>query len=235
MINYVIIDEEQWCKFVCVDLYDILQVVFIDVDMMDVMLLVLKVVIGVDVLMYVIEGYFICGVWVLIDVLYFKVIEIIVGVLCGLVVGDVGVGEVMVFGQYVVGMGFFNVGFGLVYGMVYLFGVFYNMLYGVVNVILLLYVMCFNVEVIGEKYCDIVWVMGVRVEVLSLIVVCEVVVEVVCQFNCDVGIFGYLCEVGVRKEDILVLVQVVLVDVCIGGNLCEVSLVDIVGLYQVVW
>lgn len=81
IINYVIIDEEKWCKFVCVDLYDILQVVFIDVDMMDGMFLVLKVAMGVDVFIYVIEGYIICGVWVLIDVLYIKAIEIIVGVL----------------------------------------------------------------------------------------------------------------------------------------------------------
>lgn len=98
IINYVIIDEEKWCKFVCVDLYDILQVVFIDVDMMDGMLFVLKVVMGVDVLIYVIEGYIIWVVWVLMDVLYIKVIEIIVGVLCGVVVGEKEVGEVMVLG-----------------------------------------------------------------------------------------------------------------------------------------
>lgn len=141
----------------------------------------------------------------------------------------------MVFGQYVVGMGFLNVGLGLVYGMVYLLGVFYNILYGVVNVILLLYVMCYNVDFIGEKYCDIVCVMGVKVEGMSLEEVCNAVVEVVFVFNCDVGILLYLCDVGVCKEDILVLVQVVLDDVCIGGNLCEVMFEDIVEFYYIVW
>ena len=234
-INYVITDEEQRRKFVCVDPHDIPQVAFIDADMMDAMPPALKAATGVDALTHAIEGYLTRGAWALTDALHLKAIEIIAGALRGSVAGDAGAGEAMALGQYVAGMGFSNVGLGLVHGMAHPLGAFYNTPHGVANAILLPHVMRFNAEATGEKYRDIARAMGVRVEALSLTAAREAAVEAVCQLNRDVGIPGHLREVGVRKEDIPALVQAALEDVCTGGNPREASLADIVGLYQAAW
>ena len=220
-INYVITDEEQRRKFVCVDPHDIPQVAFIDADMMDAMPPALKAATGVDALTHAIEGYLTRGAWALTDALHLKAIEIIAGALRGSVAGDAGAGEAMALGQYVAGMGFSNVGLGLVHGMA--------------NAILLPHVMRFNAEATGEKYRDIARAMGVRAEALSLIAAREAAVEAVNELNRDVGIPGHLREVGVRKEDIPALAQAALEDVCTGGNPREASLADIVGLYQAAW
>ena len=234
-INYVITDEEQRRKFVCVDPHDIPQVAFIDADMMDAMPPALKAATGVDALTHAIEGYLTRGAWALTDALHLKAIEIIAGALRGSVAGDAGAGEAMALGQYVAGMGFSNVGLGLVHGMAHPLGAFYNTPHGVANAILLPHVMRFNAEATGEKYRDIARAMGVRVEALSLTAAREAAVEAVCQLNRDVGIPGHLREVGVRKEDIPALAQAALADVCTGGNPREASLADIVGLYQAAW
>ena len=234
-INYVITDEEQRRKFVCVDPHDIPQVAFIDADMMDAMPPALKAATGVDALTHAIEGYLTRGAWALTDALHLKAIEIIAGALRGSVAGDTGAGEAMALGQYVAGMGFSNVGLGLVHGMAHPLGAFYNTPHGVANAILLPHVMRFNAEATGEKYRDIARAMGVRVEALSLTAARLAAVEAVCQLNRDVGIPGHLREVGVRKEDIPALAQAALADVCTGGNPREASLADIVGLYQAAW
>ena len=234
-INYVITDEEQRRKFVCVDPHDIPQVAFIDADMMDAMPPALKAATGVDALTHAIEGYLTRGAWALTDALHLKAIEIIAGALRGSVAGDAGAGEAMALGQYVAGMGFSNVGLGLVHGMAHPLGAFYNTPHGVANAILLPHVMRFNAEATGEKYRDIARAMGVRVEALSLTAAREAAVEAVCQLNRDVGIPGHLREVGVRKEDIPALAQAALADVCTGGNPREASLADIIGLYQAAW
>ncbi|MDR6363242.1 lactaldehyde reductase [Klebsiella sp. SORGH_AS 1173] len=150
-INYVITDEEQRRKFVCVDPHDIPQVAFIDADMMDAMPPALKAATGVDALTHAIEGYLTRGAWALTDALHLKAIEIIAGALRGSVAGDAGAGEAMALGQYVAGMGFSNVGLGLVHGMAHPLGAFYNTPHGVANAILLPHVMRFNAEATGGK------------------------------------------------------------------------------------
>ena len=231
-INYVITDEEQRRKFVCVDPHDIPQVAFIDADMMDAMPPALKAATGVDALTHAIEGYLTRGAWALTDALHIKAIEIIAGALRGSVAGDAGAGEAMALGQYVAGMGFSNVGLGLVHGMAHPLGAFYNTPHGVANAILLPHVMRFNAEATGEKYRDIARAMGVRVEALSLTAAREAAVEAVCQLNRDVGIPGHLREVGVRKEDIPALAQAALADVCTGGNPRDTNLEEIKALYR---
>ena len=123
-INYVITDEEKRRKFVCVDPHDIPQVAFIDADMMDGMPPALKAATGVDALTHAIEGYITRGAWALTDALHIKAIEIIAGALRGSVAGDKDAGEEMALGQYVAGMGFSNVGLGLVHGMAHPLGAF---------------------------------------------------------------------------------------------------------------
>ncbi len=135
--------------------HDIPQVAFIDADMMDGMPPALKAATGVDALTHAIEGYITRGAWALTDALHIKAIEIIAGALRGSVAGDKDAGEEMALGQYVAGMGFSNVGLGLVHGMAHPLGAFYNTPHGVANAILLPHVMRYNADFTGEKYRDI--------------------------------------------------------------------------------
>lgn len=215
-INYVITDEENRRKFVCVDPHDIPQVAFIDADMMDGMPAALKAATGVDALTHAIEGYITRAAWALTDALHIKAIEIIAGSLRGSVAGDSQAGEAMALGQYVAGMGFSNVGLGLVHGMAHPLGAFYNTPHGIANAILLPHVMHYNAEFTGEKFRDIARVMGVKVEGLTLAQARKAAVDAVFALNRDVGIPLHLRDVGVRKEDIPALAQAAFDDVCTG-------------------
>lgn len=143
-INYVITDEENRRKFVCVDPHDIPLVAFIDADMMDGMPASLKAATGVDALTHAIEGFITRGAWELTDTLHLKAIEIIARSLRSSVAGLPEAVEDMALGQYVAGMGFSNVGLGLVHGMAHPLGAFYNTPHGVANAILLPHVMRYN-------------------------------------------------------------------------------------------
>ena len=201
-INYVITDEENRRKFVCVDPHDIPQVAFIDADMMDGMPAALKAATGVDALTHAIEGYITRAAWALTDALHIKAIEIIAGALRGSVNGDSQSGEAMALGQYVAGMGFSNVGLGLVHGMAHPLGAFYNTPHGVANAILLPHVMHYNAEYTGEKFRDIARVMGVKVEGLTLEEARKAAVDAVFALNRDVGIpyvmWGYVRKIFLR-------------------------------------
>lgn len=234
-INYVITDEENRRKFVCVDPHDIPQVAFIDADMMDGMPAALKAATGVDALTHAIEGYITRAAWALTDALHIKAIEIIAGALRGSVAGESQAGEAMALGQYVAGMGFSNVGLGLVHGMAHPLGAFYNTPHGVANAILLPHVMQYNAEYTGEKFRDIARAMGVKVESLTLEEARKAAVDAVFALNRDVGIPLHLRDVGVRKDDIPALAQAAFDDVCTGGNPREANLADIVGLYHTAW
>lgn len=234
-INYVITDEDKRRKFVCVDPHDIPQVAFIDADMMDDMPPALKAATGVDALTHAIEGYITRGAWALTDALHIKAIEIIAGALRGSVAGERAAGEAMALGQYVAGMGFSNVGLGLVHGMAHPLGAFYNTPHGVANAILLPHIMRYNAEHTGEKFRDIARAMGETVEALSLEQARNAAIDAVFALNRDVGIPLHLRDVGVRKEDIPALAQAAFDDVCTGGNPREASVADIVELYQLAW
>lgn len=234
-INYVITDEEKRRKFVCVDPHDIPQVAFIDADMMDGMPPALKAATGVDALTHAIEGYTTRAAWALTDALHLKAIEIIAGALRGSVAGESRSGEAMALGQYIAGMGFSNVGLGLVHGMAHPLGAFYNTPHGVANAILLPHVMRYNAAYCGGKFADIARAMGEKVEGRSEEEVRQAAVEAVCKLNRDVGIPPHLRDVGVRKEDIPALAQAAFDDVCTGGNPREASLTEIIELYHSAW
>ena len=234
-INYVITDEEKRRKFVCVDPHDIPQVAFIDADMMDGMPPSLKAATSVDALTHAIEGYTTRGAWALTDALHIKAIEIIAGALRDSVAGERDAGEAMALGQYVAGMGFSNVGLGLVHGMAHPLGAFYNTPHGVANAILLPHVMRYNAEYTGDKFREIARAMGVKVEGLTLVDARNAAVNAVFALNRDVGIPLHLRDVGVRKEDILGLAQAAFNDVCTGGNPREASFNDIIELYHTAW
>jgi len=231
-INYVITDEENRRKFVCVDPHDIPLAAFIDADMMDGMPAALKAATGVDALTHAIEGYITRGAWELTDTLHLKAIEIIGRSLRQSVAGESAAVEDMALGQYIAGMGFSNVGLGLVHGMAHPLGAFYDTPHGVANAILLPHVMRYNADYTGEKYRAIAQAMGVDVQGMSIAQAREAAIGAVEALNRDVGIPASLRDVGAREEDVPELAQAALADVCTGGNPREATLDDIVALYH---
>ena len=231
-INYVITDEENRRKFVCVDPHDIPLVAFIDADMMDGMPASLKAATGVDALTHAIEGFITRGAWELTDTLHLKAIEIIARSLRSSVAGLPEAVEDMALGQYVAGMGFSNVGLGLVHGMAHPLGAFYNTPHGVANAILLPHVMRYNAAYTGEKYRQIAQAMGVDVAHAMLEQAREAAIQAVEALNRDVGIPASLKEVGVRETDIAELAQAAFDDVCTGGNPREAKIEEIEALYR---
>ena len=231
-INYVITDEEQRRKFVCIDPHDIPKVAIVDAEMMASMPPALKAATGIDALTHAIEGYITKGAWKLTDMLHLNAIEIISQSLRDSVNGDPDAVEQMALGQYVAGMGFSNVGLGLVHGMAHPLGAFYNVPHGVANAILLPRVMAWNAEYTGEKYRAIARAMGVNeVDRLTLAEARQAAVAAVEQLCRDVGIPASLRDVGLNPDDVPALAQAALADVCTGGNPREATLEAIEALY----
>lgn len=232
-INYVITDEENRRKFVCVDPHDIPIVAIIDAEMMASMPPSLKAATGIDALTHAIEGLTTKAAWELTDALHLKAIQIISRSLRASVAGEARGVEDMALGQYIAGMGFSNVGLGLVHGMAHPLGAFYNVPHGVANAIILPHVMAWNAEFTGEKYRDIARAMGVKLICgMSLPDVREAAVQAVKQLSADVGIPERLRDVGMKEEDIAALAQAAFDDVCTGGNPREATLADIAELYR---
>lgn len=235
-INYVITDEEKRRKFVCVDPHAIPKVSLIDADMMKSMPPALKAATGIDALTHAIEGYTTRGAWELSDALHLKAIQIISRSLRASVAGDAKGVEDMALGQYIAGMGFSNVGLGLVHGMAHPLGAFYNVPHGVANAIILPHVMAWNAPFTGEKYRDIARAMGVpRVCPMTLDEARAAAVEAVRKLGADVGIPLRLRDVGMKEEDIPALAQAAFDDVCTGGNPREASLEEITALYRQIY
>ncbi len=232
-INYVITDEERRRKFVCVDPHAIPAVAFIDADMMDSMPAALKAATGVDALTHAIEGYLTKGAWELTDTLHLKAIEVISRSLRAAVKGDATASEDMALGQYIAGMGFSNVGLGLVHGMAHPLGAFYNMAHGVANAILLPYIMRYNAAYTGERFRQIAVAMGLDNALsLPLDQVREQTIQAVFALNRDIGIPASLSAVGMRADDIPALAVAAFADVCTGGNTREASVDEIMTLYH---
>ena len=154
-INYVITDVEKNRKFVCVDPHDIPLIAVIDPDMMSSMPKGLTAATGMDALTHAIEGYITKGAWELSDMFHLKAIELISKSLRGAVENTADGREGMALGQYVAGMGFSNVGLGIVHSMAHPLGAFYDTPHGIANAIILPTVMEYNAESTGEKYREI--------------------------------------------------------------------------------
>lgn len=231
-INYVITDVEKKRKFVCVDVHDIPVVAFVDPDMMSSMPKGLTASTGMDALTHAIEGYTTLGAWELSDMFHLKAIEIIARSLRGAVENTPEGREDMALGQYVAGMGFSNVGLGIVHSMAHALGAVYDSPHGVANAILLPTIMEYNAPETGEKYRYIAQAMGVEgTESMSQDEYRKAAVDAVRQLSIDVGIPQNLKEI-VREEDIPFLAQSAFDDACKPGNPRDASLEDIVELYK---
>ncbi|MBW7983446.1 lactaldehyde reductase [Enterobacillus tribolii] len=235
-INYVITDVQNRRKFVCYDPHDIPVVAIIDSDMMASMPASLKAATGVDALTHAIEGYITRGAWELTDMMHLKAIEIIGRSLRKSVQGDSEGAEGMALGQYIAGMGFSNVGLGLVHGMAHPLGAFYGTPHGVANAVLLPHIMAWNSPHTGEKYRDIAVALGVKEAAnMPLENARRAAVDAVLRLNNDVGIPARLRDVGMQQADIDALAQAALEDVCTGGNPRDVTLEDIKALYRALY
>ncbi|OCG08966.1 lactaldehyde reductase [Gilliamella sp. wkB178] len=235
-INYVITDEEKKRKFVCVDPHDIPIVAIIDSEMMASMPPKLKAATGVDALTHAIEGYITKGAWELSDMMHLKAIEVISRALRSSVKGEAKGAEDMALGQYIAGMGFSNVGLGLVHGMAHPLGAFYGTPHGVANAVLLPHIMAYNAEFTGDRFRDIAKAMGVKnTEKMSIEEARTAAVEAVKALNKDVGIPPTLREIGVVESDIPELAKAALADVCTGGNPRDTNLKEIEALYRSIY
>lgn len=235
-INYVITDEENKRKFVCVDPHDIPVLTLVDPNMMMSMPASLKAATGIDALTHAIEGYITKGAWEMSDMFHLKAIEIISRSLRDSVNGDLNGVEQMALGQYIAGMGFSNVGLGLVHGMAHPLGAFYNVPHGVANAILLPHIMQYNAPYTGEKYRHIAKAMGIKnSEDMTIEDARNAAVDAVFQLNHDVKIPTNLHMVGVKKEDITALAEAAYADVCTQGNPRETNIADIEELYHLVF
>ncbi len=231
-INYVITDREKNRKFVCVDPHDIPVVAIVDSDMMSTMPKGLTASTGMDALTHAIEGYITKGAWELSDMFHLKAIEIISRSLRGAVENTKEGREGMALGQYVAGMGFSNVGLGIVHSMAHPLGALYDTPHGVANAILLPTVMEYNAPATGEKYREIARAMGVKgVDDMSVEQYRKAAVDAVKKLSKDVGIPADLKAI-VKKEDIPFLAQSAMDDACRPGNPKDPTLADIIALYE---
>ena len=231
-INYVITDVEKNRKFVCVDPHDIPVVAVVDPDMMSSMPKGLTAATGMDALTHAIEGYITRAAWELSDMFHLKAIEIISRSLRGAVANTPEGREGMALGQYVAGMGFSNVGLGIVHSMAHPLGALYDTPHGVANAIILPTVMEYNAPETGEKYRDIARAMGVPgTETMTQEEYRRAAVEAVRKLAADVGIPAELRDI-VRPEDIPFLAQSAYDDACRPGNPRETSPEEIAALYR---
>ncbi len=231
-INYVITDAAKNRKMVCVDPKDIPVTAFVDPDMMSSMPKGLTAATGMDALTHAIEGYITAGAWELSDMFHLKAIEIISKHLRGAVENTPEGREGMALGQYIAGMGFSNVGLGIVHSMAHPLGALYDTPHGVANAIILPTVMEYNAEATGEKYRDIAKAMGVEgTENMTRAEYRKAAVDAVRKLSQDVGIPADLKDI-VKEEDIPFLAQSAYDDACRPGNPKETSVEDITALYK---
>ena len=231
-INYVITDEEKNRKMVCVDVHDIPVVAVVDPDMMSTMPKGLTAATGMDALTHAIEGYITKGAWTLSDMFHLKAIEIIAEALPKAVNNDPEGREAMALGQYIAGMGFSNVGLGIVHSMAHPLDALYDTPHGVANAIILPTVMEYNAPYTGEKYRDIAIAMKVQgVENMSIEEARKAACDAVAALSKEVGIPQDLKEI-VKEEDLDFLSESAYADACRPGNPRETSVEEIKELYK---
>lgn len=234
-INYVIIDEDAKKKMVCVDPNDIPAVAIVDPELMYSMPKGLTAATGMDALTHAIESYITPGAWAMSDMFELKAIEMIAANLKAAVDNgnDVAAREAMSQAQYIAGMGFSNVGLGIVHSMAHPLGAHYDTPHGVANALLLPYVMEYNAESpAAPKYIHIAKAMGVNTDGMTESEGIRAAVDAVRKLSLSIGIPQKLHEINVKEEDLHQLAVDAFNDVCTGGNPCPTSVEEIEALYR---
>ena len=234
-INYVIIDEDAKKKMVCVDPNDIPAVAIVDSELMYSMPKGLTAATGMDALTHAIESYITPGAWAMSDMFELKAIEMIAANLKAAVDNgnDAMAREAMSQAQYIAGMGFSNVGLGIVHSMAHPLGAHYDTPHGVANALLLPYVMEYNAaSPASPKYIHIAKAMGVNTVGMTESEGIRAAVDAVRNLSLSIGIPQKLHEINVREEDLHQLAIDAFNDVCTGGNPRATSVEDIEALYR---
>lgn len=233
-INYVIIDEENQKKMVCVDPNDIPAVAIVDAELMYSLPASLTAATGMDALTHAIEGYITKGAWALSDMFEIEAIRMISRNLPTAVAepSNAVARDAMAVAQYVAGMAFSNVGLGLVHGMAHPMGSLFDIPHGVANALLLPTIMEWNMPACLDKYPAIAEAMGVDVSEMTREEAAQAACIAVRDLAIRVGIPQHLSELGITEKDIKVLSEQAIADVCTPGNPREVTIEDIVELYR---
>ncbi|MBE6172278.1 lactaldehyde reductase [Enterococcus mundtii] len=232
-INYVITDKERSRKFVCVDPHDIPIVAFVDSDLMMGMPKALCAATGMDAMTHAIEGLITKGAWEMSDMFHLKAIEVIGRSLADSVAGDPKGREDMALGQYLAGMGFSNVGLGLVHGMAHPLSAWYDIPHGVACAALLPTVMKYNKEFTGNKYREIAKALNIKdAESRSIEDIRDAACEAIDALSKKVGIPATISELGVKEADIAKIAEDAFQDVCTPGNPRETNVSEIIDIYQ---
>ncbi|WP_243345726.1 lactaldehyde reductase [Parabacteroides sp. FAFU027] len=233
-INYVITDEANKKKMVCVDPNDIPVLAIVDAELMTSMPKGLTAATGMDALTHAIEGYITKGAWTISDMFELKAIELIAKHLKTAVEQPTNLEarDGMAVAQYVAGMGFSNVGLGIVHSMAHPLGAFYDTPHGVANALLLPYVMEYNMPAAMDKYKDIAIAMGVNVAGLSTEEAAKAAVKAVKDLAVSINIPQQLSAIGVKEEDLEKLAVSAFNDVCTPGNPRDTSVEEILAIYK---
>lgn len=232
-INYVIIDEENQKKMVCVDPNDIPAVAIVDAELMYTLPASLTAATGMDALTHAIEGYITKGAWALSDMFEIEAIRMISRSLPTAVAepSNPVARDAMAVAQYVAGMAFSNVGLGLVHGMAHPLGSLFDIPHGVANALLLPTIMEWNKPACLDKYPAIAEAMGVDISGMTREEAAQAACDAVKALSIKVGIPQRLSEIGISEKDIPALAGQAIADVCTPGNPRDVTIDDITELY----
>ena len=232
-INYVITDEKRTKKMVCVDPHDIPVVAIIDPDLMQKMPTSLAAATGMDALTHAMEGYITKAGWLIPDMFHLNSMALIYKNLeKAAIEKDAVAVENMGYAQYIAGMGFSNVGLGIVHSMAHSLGAYFDTPHGVANALLLPHVLKFNGQVCPELYRNMGNAFGLDMSNTTDEEAVDKVVEAVKDLSKKLGIPQTLKEIGVPVEMIPTLAKQAINDACTPGNPRDVITADIIKIYE---
>ena len=232
-INYVITDETNMKKMVCVDVHDIPVCAIIDPDLMQSMPQSLASTTGMDALTHAMEGYITKAGWLIPDMFHINAMALIYKNLAKAAneKDDIAI-EKMAYAQYIAGMGFSNVGLGIVHSMAHSLGAFFDTPHGLANSILLPHVMRFNGQVCPDLFRNMGKAFGLNMEGLNDYEVVETIVDAIQELSRSMNIPQHLKEVGIPKDMIPQLAAQAINDACTPGNPREVTVDDLITIYN---
>ncbi len=235
-INYVITDEERVKKMVCVDPHDIPVLSIIDQELMMEMPKMVAASTGMDALTHAIEGFITKSAWEMTDMFHLEAIKLIFNSIEKAVnEKDKKAIENVGLGQYIAGMGFSNVGLGLVHAMAHPLGALYDTPHGIANAVILPYVIEYNSNVCYDKLKEIAKAMNLEIDNLSDEEVANNIVNSIKNMNKKLGIPSNLKELNVSLKDIDWLANAAYNDICLGGNPKEANIEDIKKIYEKIY